>query len=210
MIRGGKYFLLGAVEEGPRAMEDLGYTMEKIILKATSLGLGTCWLAGTFKRSAFAEKMGLAENELLPAVAPVGYAAVKKSTLDKMMRMSAASRKRKPWTELFFKEDSKTPLTEKEAGEFNQVLEAVRIGPSASNRQPWRIIREGIEKYHLYLEENKIYNRMMGKIRIQNIDMGIAMCHFELAARELGLPGSWRVGLQDPGKSSMQYLASWY
>lgn len=209
VIRGAKYFILGAVEERPRAMEDLGYTMEKIILKATSLGLGTCWLAGTFKRSAFAEKMDLAENELLPAVTPVGYAAEERSTLDKIMRSGAASKKRKPWSELFFKDSGKKPLMEKEAGNFKQVLEAVRIGPSASNRQPWRVIRASEDKYHLYLEEKKLYNRVLGKIRIQNIDMGIAMSHFELAARELGLPGSWKVGLEDPLNLDLQYIASW-
>jgi len=209
VIRGAKFFILGAVEERPRAMEDLGYTMEKIILKATSLGLGTCWLAGTFKRSAFAEKMELAENELLPAVTPVGYAANERSTLDKIMRSGAASKKRKPWSELFFKDPGKTPLAEEEAGNYKQVLEAVRIGPSASNRQPWRIIRESEDKYHLYLEEKKIYNRIMGKIRIQNIDMGIAMSHFELAADELGLPGSWKIDLEDPFRTDMQYIASW-
>ncbi|MGM0652098.1 MAG: nitroreductase family protein [Bacillota bacterium] len=210
VIKGAKYFILGAVEEKPQAMEDLGYTLEKIILKATTLGLGTCWLAGTFRRSAFAEKMGLTDNELLPAIAPIGFAAEKRSTLDKIMRRSAASKKRKPWSELFFKDLNKTPLTEKEAGDFRKVLEAVRIGPSASNRQPWRIIREGEDKYHLYLEENKIYNRMMGKIRIQNIDMGIAMSHFELTARELGLPGSWKVDLEGSFHNDMQYIASWY
>ncbi len=210
VIKGAKYYILGAVEEKPRAMEDLGYTMEKIILKATSLGLGTCWLAGTFRRSAFAEKMKLTEKEILPAVTPLGYAAENRSTLDKMVRGSAGSKKRKLWSELFFKDAGKTPLTEKEAGNFKQVLEAVRIGPSASNRQPWRIIREDAGRFHLYLEESKIYNRMLGKIKIQNIDMGIAMCHFELAARELQLPGSWKVGLQDPGKVGMQYIASWH
>lgn len=209
VIKGAKYFILGVVEEKQRAMEDLGYTLEKIIIKATSLGLGTCWLAGTFKRSAFAEKMEMTENELLPAITPLGYAAEKRSTLDRMMRRSAASKKRKPWSELFFKDASKTPLEEKEAGNFKQVLEAVRIGPSASNRQPWRIIRESEGSHHLYLEENKIYNRMLGKIRIQNIDMGIAMSHFELAARELKLSGSWKVDLEDPFHSDMQYIASW-
>ncbi len=209
VIKGAMYFILGAVEEKPQAMEDLGYTMEKIISKATSLGLGTCWLAGTFRRSAFAEKIELTDNELLPAVTPLGFAAEKRSTLEKMMRRGAASKKRKPWSDLFFKDASRNPLTEKEAGNFKQVLEAVRIGPSASNRQPWRIIRESEDKYHLYLEESKIYNRMMGKIHIQNIDMGIAMSHFELAAHELELPGSWKVDLEDPYHTDMQYIASW-
>ncbi|OPL10531.1 MAG: hypothetical protein AVO34_10725 [Firmicutes bacterium ML8_F2] len=46
-----------------------------------------------------------------------------------------------------------------------------------------------IRSARLYLQENKPYNRFLGKIRIQNIDMGIAMCHFALVAEEQNLPG---------------------
>jgi len=41
--------------------------------------------------------------------------------------------------------------------------------------------------------------------------MGIAMCHFELAARELGLKGRWAVldpGLGFPGAHT-EYVVSW-
>jgi predicted hotdog family 3-hydroxylacyl-ACP dehydratase len=34
-------------------------------------------------------------------------------------------------------------------------------------------------------------NRALKDIKIQNNDMGIAMCHFELAADALGLKGCW-------------------
>jgi hypothetical protein len=39
--------------------------------------------------------------------------------------------------------------------------------------------------------------------------MGIAMCHFELASRELGLDGRWEV--KDPaiGSGEMEYIVSW-
>ncbi len=51
-IKDTRLYILGAVKDAPGALEDLGYCMEKIILKATSLNLGTCWLGGTFKRAA--------------------------------------------------------------------------------------------------------------------------------------------------------------
>lgn len=209
MIKGANLYILGAVREEPGALEDLGYSMEKIILKATSLGLGTCWLGGTFRRSAFASKMNLAENELLPAVTPVGYAAGEVSTSDKIARYTAGSKKRKPWDELFFREDGKTPMPKEDAGQYADALEAVRMGPSASNRQPWRIVQEKEGIFHLFLQENKVYNRLLGKIRIQNIDMGIAMCHFELVAREQGLKGSWVVDNYTGKDSGRKYIASW-
>jgi len=41
--------------------------------------------------------------------------------------------------------------------------------------------------------------------------MGIAMCHFELAARALGIPGAW--GLLNPASlnpGTLKYIATWY
>jgi nitroreductase len=209
MIKGARLYLLSAVKDGKGAMEDLGYCMEKIILEITALGLGTCWMAGTFKRSAFAEKMDLASGELLPAITPLGYAMEEMSAADRMIRSGAGSNRRKPWSALFFEEDGKTPLTEESAGLYSQALEAVRLGPSASNRQPWRLIRDNQGLYHLFLSENKIYNRMLGKIRIQNIDMGIAMSHFELVARDLGLEGTWNVKGKAATYPGLQYVATW-
>ncbi|MGM0688918.1 MAG: nitroreductase family protein [Bacillota bacterium] len=209
VIKGAHLYLLGAVIEGSGKFEDFGYCMEKVILKATALGLGTCWLAGTFKRSAFASKMELAKDELLPAIAPLGYPAKELSTMGRMFQYGANSKKRRPWSELFFEENGITPLAEEDTGDYREALDAVRIGPSASNRQPWRILKDNNGIFHLYLKENRIYNRILGKIRIQNIDMGIAMCHFEIAAREYDRAGRWKKYSPAPEISGLQYIASW-
>ena len=47
-IKGASGFILGTVSPGVRDMEDHGYQLEQIVLFATALGLGTCWLGGTF------------------------------------------------------------------------------------------------------------------------------------------------------------------
>ena len=72
-IKGASMFIVGAVAKGDRAMEDYGYCMEKNILVATHLGLGTCWLGGTFKRSASASRINKRDDEVVPAITPVGY-----------------------------------------------------------------------------------------------------------------------------------------
>lgn len=209
VIKGARLFILAAVKKRKRNMEDLGFCMEKIILEATALGLGTCWLGGTFRRSRFAVRIDLADDELLPAITPVGYPAEEIALSDRMLRYGAGSHRRKSWHELFFASDGNTPLAEEETGEYREPLEAVRLGPSASNRQPWRVLRDEAGFYHLYLKENMLYNRALGKIRIQNIDMGIAMCHFALAAEETGLDGSWKEVTPNPNVQGLNYIATW-
>ncbi len=209
VIKGARLYILAAVEEGPGALDDTGYLLEKIILRATAAGLGTCWLGGTFRRAAFASRMNLAPEEMLPAITPVGYPANQISATDSMMRFSARSSKRKPWEELFFAGDGQTPLSRKNIGDYRDALEAVRLGPSASNRQPWRIVMPEPGTFNLYLKENKIYNRILGKIRIQRLDMGIAMCHFELVAHDNGLPGRWLTDLPAKQMPGLTYVATW-
>jgi hypothetical protein len=208
VIKGARQFIVGAVVDQPKAMEDSGYCMEKNILAATAMGLGTCWLGGTFNRTGFAEKMKLAEGELLPAVTPVGYSGNRRSLIERLFRFSAGSDNRKPWEELFYEGGIETPLNKGSAGSFATPLECVRIGPSASNKQPWRIIKDQ-GNYHFYIKRTAGYDRVFGQIKMQNIDMGIAMCHFELSSREMGLDGVWK--LEDPQIKSggMEYLVSW-
>jgi len=212
VIQGAQFFIIGAVKKSEMAMEDFGYAMEKNVLYATESGLGTCWLGGTFQRTGFARLIDLQEDELLPAITPVGYAKEKKSLTDRMFRYMASSDKRKPWEQLFFLNDPKTPLVGAQAGDFGQVLECLRIAPSASNKQPWRIIKdEDSKEIHFYLQRTPGYGNLAGGISLQNIDMGIAMCHFELSAREMGLGGQW-VRQASPGlkaAGSMEYIVTW-
>lgn len=51
--------------------EKVGYNGEKIVLKAQELGLNTCWVAGTYKKSAVKAK--IAEDEKLVCVIAIGY-----------------------------------------------------------------------------------------------------------------------------------------
>lgn len=60
----------------------------------------------------------------------------------------------------------------------------------------------------MFLRENKIYNRILGKIRLQSLDIGIAMCHFATVAREQDLPGSWKAEPCAPTCPGLQYIAT--
>lgn len=213
MIKNPMGFIIGAIENAPHNLEEFGYLMEKNILKATDLGLGTCWLGGTFSSSRFAQKINLKDSEFLPAVTPVGYAVPKMNAIDSVIRGASGADNRKSWDILFFKNDK--PLSTKEAGHYVTPLEMVRLCPSANNFQPWRIIKElNSDIYHFYIKRKpalKQLQKFAGKSDLQRIDIGIAMCHFELAADEHGLKGTWKVNHPRLGgmTKKLDYTASW-
>jgi nitroreductase len=213
-IRGAGGFIIGAAGQGRNNLEDYGYLMERAILLATDLGLGTCWLGGSFNRSNFSRKISLEEPETMPAVAAVGYAADKRRWLDASVRRLAGSDRRLPWDSLFFDGTFDAALTAGTAGAFAAPLEMVRLGPSASNRQPWRIVRDNT-RWHFYLQRTAGYagrNKALLKIAdLQRVDMGIAMCHFELAAREMGFSGEWTClvpAVERPDELT-EYIVTW-
>ena len=126
VIKGAGSFLGIVVPQEKLGLEAAGYAMEKLVLYATHLGLGTCWLAGTLNREGFTKAMQTGENEWMPAITPVGYPAEKPSFHEQLMRSSMKSAQRKPWKDLFFREDFHTPLTEADAGAYAEALELLR------------------------------------------------------------------------------------
>ena len=214
-IKGATAFLIGAIGPGERNLEDLGYLMERIVLYATDLGLGTCWLGGSFTKSNFARRIAIREGERVPAVVAAGYPAPRRGTVDSMVRQIAHAHQRLPAEQLFFDRTFGVPLRLAETGDLALALEMVRLAPSASNKQPWRIIKED-QGWHFYLQRTKGYRegRIMRLLKIddmQRIDMGIAMCHFALTAAELGLQGQWEQReppLEKPDERT-EYIISW-
>ena len=92
VIKGTSWFIACAVKNGTNNLLELGYILEKGILYATSLGLGTCWLGGTFKKGEFAKVMELKEDELLPIITPIGYASESRRLVDSFIRLTAGSK----------------------------------------------------------------------------------------------------------------------
>ncbi len=206
-IQGAQYFIVGMVKVAPMAFVDYGFLLEKIILELTEMGLGTCWLGGTFDRSEFAKAVHLEEGWLIPAITPVGYATANRSIGDSLIRFGAGSKKRKNWEELFFDQHPTSPLTESDAAGARHCLEAVRLAPSASNNQPWRVIRR--DNYlDFYLERKPGYRKLFSAVDLQMVDMGIALCHFELQAKETGTIIAWKKRNENPQVFDWEYIIS--
>ncbi len=84
----------------------------------------------------------------------------------------------------------------------------LRLAPSAANTQPWRIIKQG-DCFNIYLDKEKGYKRFSHHCGYN--DIGIAMCHFELSANELGLKGHWAYdnNMDDFQDVNYEYINSW-
>jgi nitroreductase len=214
-IRGATGFVVGATTDGEEKLEDFGWLLEQLVLLLADLGLGACWLGGTFTKSSFAEKIAARPDELIPAVIATGYPAPSAGTMERLIRRGAGSDHRLAWERLFFEGGFATPLAQASAGAYALPLEMVRLAPSASNKQPWRVVRQG-NNWHFYLQRTPNYregrlNRMFTQADLQRVDIGIAMCHFEWTAREQGLAGAWvkadpRLPLSDP---MTEYAVTW-
>lgn len=208
-------FVIGVIRERPGALEDFGYLMEMLVLKAADLEIGTCWLGGTFTKRGFAKRAGLDDNESIPAVISLGYPADHRAFLDRVTRVYAGADRRKPWEELFFENFWDVPLTKDRAGDYLEPLILLRLAPSASNKQPWRILKSD-QLWHFYLKRtpnypSPVFDLLLGLADLQRIDMGIAMAHFEFGLKEIGLPGSWSAAdprLADP-ESDLEYVVTW-
>ena len=207
-IKGASLFLGSTISDEPGALEALGYEYEQLILYMTSLGLGTCWLGGTFNRSAFASAMEIREGDLFPILSPVGYPAAKKRIGEDFFRRALKANQRKSWDKLFFAEDFSFPLTKEAAELYQYPLEMLRLAPSAVNNQPWRVLlKDGIYHFLLYRSTGE----SSGSIDMQRIDLGIAICHFHLAALEAGLTGHFeKLSLTaDILPKNTSYIISW-
>lgn len=178
MIRGAEdFFLLGIGSDEVSALT-AGYRFEQVVLRAWQLGLGTCWIAATFKGSDFDKGIVWPDGESLKVICPVGT-AVKPSMMEKITRLSLGSKNRKSFNELFFYKNFKTPIPED--NQFREALEMLRIAPSSTNSQPWRALVEG-NAVHFYYKP---------KSPASVLDSGIGICHFHETERYHGISGEF-------------------
>ena len=183
VLTGEKIYAAGLVPRVPEAEVAFGFAFEKFVLYAWSLGIGSVWIGGTMKRETFERAAGRAEGERMPCVSPLGYPAPKRSVRETLMRKGIAADQRKPLSELFFDGDFSAQLTPE--GVEAKLTEAVRWAPSAVNKQPWRILRQG-NVWHFYEKHDAGFiHPETGDL--QKIDVGIALAHFWLGAEAAGL-----------------------
>lgn len=170
-VKNASAFIAASIDNELSQIIDYGYIFELIVLHLVSMDLGSVWLGGTFDRSSV--KRFLTTQKLVPAVLAIGYPS-DQSLTEKTIRFVVKASNRKPLEELVTNHER---LTHDEA--LTKVFEALRIAPSGSNQQPWRInLFEN--HFELVLKRTPGYAKELN-YEMQGLDMGIAMAHLELA-----------------------------
>lgn len=155
------YFALIGNESDPDLRRKAGYFGEELTLEATKLGLGTCWVAGSYDKNSCGIDLGA--NESLVCVISVGECpekTVKEKAIEKTIKI-----KRKSFAEI-------TNISGEAPEWFIKGVEYARYAPSARNKQPIIFEFDG-ENAKAFSTANFGYNQ---------IDLGIAEFHFELGS----------------------------
>lgn len=132
--------------------EKAGYFGEHLALKAQALGLNTCWVAMTFKKSACKRNCRIEKGEKLLCVLALGYGAAQ-----------GVPHKNRAAEEI-------APALSSAPDWFRNGTEAALLAPTALNSQ----------KFRLEIEEEKVRVSAWGPYA--RINLGIVKYHFEAGA----------------------------
>ncbi|MCH5238034.1 MAG: hypothetical protein J1E95_09585 [Muribaculaceae bacterium] len=198
VIKGASDFFLMGIGDNEESALTAGFQFEQVVLKAWQMGFGTCWIAGTFKGSQFDEKEKWPDGESLKIICPVGVAE-KPRLMEKMMRLTIGSNNRKPFSELFFEDDFRKSLNPE--NKFAEALGMLRLAPSSTNSQPWRVLVNG-DKVMFYYKFKYPF--------VTIIDCGIGICHFYETERYNGFDGHFKKETDYPSApDDWKYLISY-
>ena len=172
---------VGRAPSGGPAPDDVqaaaGYLGEAFILEATRLGLGTCWIAGSFDKAGAAELVDLAPGEQVIAVTPLGYATQRPGNGERLLRTMVKASAR-----LSVEKIAPGILDGGWPQWAVSAVQAARLAPSGANRQPWRFRLDG---------DALVMGRADKLYWTAPIDLGIARLHVELGAQHEGVRGTW-------------------
>ncbi len=161
----------------PTSAEHCGYSGEGIVLEARALGLTTCWISGSFSRSAVATAVALSGGEVVRAISPVGRAVSEPTTAEVLLYGAKRPKRRRELEEI-------APGVTGWPAWAAAGVAAARLAPSAMNRQPWRFRMDD----GAVVVSTSVPSLPLASARL---DCGIAMLHFELGARGGGCDGAW-------------------
>ena len=156
------YFALAGRADDERLHEKVGYYGEELVLEATRLGLGTCWVAGSYDKAS--TDIGLADGEALVCVISVGEIKEAENLKEKFIS-GIIKTKRKSASQMSKNLDSSPEW-------FKKGMDCVVNAPSARNMQP--VVFE-------YTPDG-VGTELLGSYSVNRIDLGIAEYHFELGS----------------------------
>nr|WP_278244981.1 nitroreductase family protein [[Clostridium] dakarense] len=176
MISNAKSFIALVGDKNIRNYkEKLGYYGESIVLEATNLKLGTCWIGGTYKKEECKKYIEFKDNEELVCIIAIGNVDKNLSIKEKLVK--TLNKNEKSFNDILISHNKEIPSWVKVG------IDCTAKAPSALNKK--------IVAYKL--KDNKVEAKIMKKNHgYEKIDLGISMLHFQLGAYSEGYMGRWK------------------
>ncbi len=193
------------------AVIDVGYSLQKVVMDATRMGLGTCWIGPGADHASIMDALGKRfdpENDHIICVLAVGYES-KFAPMFIRLFNARMSTSRLPLSELFFSDatfsgplDMDTPPFNK----FGRAYESCQWAPSSYNGQTTRCAAVTDEKgapqgFDFYAATASQY--------YAPVALGIWAANWELGTTALGLDGHFTVRSNKENESLPKYDLSW-
>lgn len=160
-IKAPHYIIVYSESKGSY-LTNVGFMLQQMDLFLSSIGIGSCWL-GMAK-----PVKEIVNNSDLEFVIVLAFG----KPAEPLYRKSTLEFKRKALDEI------------RNISGVDELLEPVRLAPSASNSQPWFFtVKE--EDIHAYCAKLNFLKAMLYE-KMNKVDMGIAFCHLWIAAKHFG------------------------
>ncbi|WP_432665741.1 nitroreductase family protein [Wukongibacter baidiensis] len=187
------HYIVAVSEDKNGFLENIGYRMENLMIKAHEFGISTCWMELLFGTDKMSKILDIKEGYKALVFTPLGYE--KASLIEKFIKAEKYNEKqRKELNEIITFDkwhNYRKRKTELES-EYLKILDYARLSPSWGNKQPWRFLIDG-ESLLIFCKKEKFVTRKR-KLNYYKIDCGIIMLYIKLLADTFGITGRWRVG----------------
>jgi nitroreductase len=186
------HVLVPAIGDGPNSLVDFGYRVERLVIRLTQMGLGTCWLGALTHRETVVARFHPDEGTTIAAIIAFGRTAQNTASraVNSAIRSVVGATRKKPVADFTWRErvGNPTALTQIEA----KVLEALRASPSTGNTQPWcAVLSDG--QLFLGVRSDSRYYQLSGNVGYDQVDAGIGMANVTLALEALKCPARWQL-----------------
>jgi nitroreductase len=175
------HYLMFTSEAKDGYLENAGFILQQIDLFLSSKGYGSCYVgmalpSGEAKRAAKLEYV---------IVLAFGRPA------EPLYRTEISQFKRRDLSAIA---DASELLADMDSfDETAEILESVRLAPSATNSQPWFLITDK-RRLDFFCEKPSLI-KAIGYRKMNRIDMGIALCHCAVAAEHFNK--SWKFAREE-------------
>ncbi|MGF7117180.1 nitroreductase family protein [Methanobacterium oryzae] len=184
MMKKAPHYIAAFSEVKEGYLTNIGFMLQQMDLFLSANGIGSCW-QGIPKL-----KKEVLESEELKFIILIAFG----NPNELLYRTNVSEFKRKPL---------------KEMNDFNglqELLEAVRLAPSATNSQPW-FLKGDDNLIHVYAIKPGFVRGLVAKKYIP-IDVGIALYHLKLSAEHMGKKTEILIDKKKDNLSGYEYVAS--